>query len=133
MTKVQAFSDKFSISLSVLCALHCLFAPVLMVVLPSVLSTWIVDENFHLGLVMIVIPVSLMAFFVGCKKHKGYSVLAAGVAGMAFLVSALLFGHEFGESGEKVLTLIGAAILALAHALNYRRCKSAREASCACH
>jgi hypothetical protein len=40
------------------------------------------------------------------------------------LIFAALLGHDLiGESGEKILTLLGATLVAIAHWANFGRCK----------
>ena len=116
--------DKVSISLSVICAIHCLAAPLAAVLLPSLAGLHLHDEAFHLWLVVAILPMSIFALTLGCKKHKRYRVLVLGGIGLFVLVLTVALGHDrLGESWEKTLTVIGASFVALSHILNYRLCK----------
>ena len=56
MKNAQALTDKFAISLSVLCAMHCLMLPILLVVLPSLTALNLQNEAFHLWMLATVSP-----------------------------------------------------------------------------
>ncbi len=121
---VQLFTDRAAIGLSFLCALHCLALPVVMVGLPSVAALSLDDEAFHQWMLAVVIPISLFALLAGCRQHKRYPVLGLGLGGLAMLICAALAGHDaLGETGEKVLTLMGAVVISAGHFLNQRLCR----------
>ena len=127
---LQSFGDKTAISLSFLCVLHCLLLPLLIILIPSVSSLWVSDENFHKWMLVGVVFSSLFALFLGYCKHHRTSILAWGAAGLTLLIVAFLFGHDFlGEAGEKFLTVLGAIVVAIGHIKNYRTC---RIHSCEC-
>lgn len=135
-SSIPAF-DKLAISLSAICAFHCLVLPLLLVVLPSLSVLPLGGEAFHKWMVVAVLPISAFSLTLGCKQHKRKSALVAGFIGVALLVLAVLFGEShLGEVGEKGFTLAGAILVAIAHLKNQRMCKQAREAkadsSCAC-
>ena len=131
MKNLQAIADKTAISLSFVCTLHCLAIPFLVVSLPAIAALNLGDEAFHLWMIVAVIPISLFALTLGCKKHKSFSVLILGVAGLLVLIASALLGHDLlGETGEKLLTVIGASLIAAGHLSNHRLCQRAH---CECH
>ena len=106
MTNIQTNSDKVAISLSALCAFHCLILPLLTVLIPSFAALPLQDEAFHIWMVVAVVPISLFALTMGCKKHKNLSMLLMGTAGLIILSVAAFFGHDLlGEGLEKMFTL----------------------------
>ena len=124
MKNTRAIADKAAVSLSFLCALHCLAMPVAVALLPALAGLPFAEEGFHLWMVIVVLPVSIYALTMGCKKHKRYQLLMLGCLGLTILVAAALFGHDFlGEFWEKVLTVIGASVIALGHLWNFRLCQ----------
>lgn len=132
MKELPINGDKLSISLSILCALHCLALPIIITMLPATFGVFLESEAFHLWMVIAVIPVSLYAFTLGCKKHRNYSVITMGVIGLAFLVSALVLEEVLAsEFAEKGLTMIGVCIIALSHFMNFRMCHKHDE-NCHC-
>lgn len=120
----QEMTDKFAISLSLLCAAHCLLLPIAVVMIPSGIAMHLQNEAFHLWMVLAVIPSSIYALTIGCKAHRNFSLLFIGSLGLVLLVSALVIPHEIlGEFGEKALTTLGASLIALSHFKNYRLCQ----------
>ena len=123
---VRPLADKAAIGLSLLCALHCLALPVFIALAPTVASLAIADESFHLWMVAVVVPVSAYALLLGCQKHRRLSVLVLGFGGLLVLGLTPVVGHDLlGENGERLLTLMGASLIAWSHVQNYRLCQSA--------
>ena len=115
--------DKIAISFSVVCALHCLLLPIIVIFLPAISATFLGSEDFHKTLLYFVIPSSIIALSLGCKMHGKYEVYSYGVIGIGTLLFASFFGHEYlGEIGEILFTLIGAGILSLGHYKNQKLC-----------
>ena len=131
MNNIQAISDKAAIGLSFLCIAHCLALPLIGVLLPVLTAFNLQDEAVHWWMLTAVVPTSLYALTMGCTRHKSYSVLGLGVVGLIILVSTPFLGHDFlGESGESILTTLGALIIAGGHIINQRLC---RRANYQCH
>lgn len=112
--------DKASIGLSFICLIHCLALPLLLVILPSTYALYLDNEILHFALLIAVVPISIYALFLGCKKHKNIYIVGAGIASIALMIAAITIGNNFGASGEKILTAIGASLLAAIHFTNFR-------------
>ncbi len=124
MNTLQALGDKTAISLSVLCTIHCLALPLLVVYLPTIGALNLSDEAFHQWMVIAVIPISLFALTLGCKQHQSRNVFVLISSGLGLLLAAALFGHDLlGEAGEKALTVLAASLIAAGHLLNHRLCQ----------
>lgn len=116
--------DKFAVSTSALCAIHCLFLPIILSLFPVLDSTFFGQEAFHKWLLFLVIPLSLIAFTMGCKRHKNWFVILLGFIGLMTLICTAVYGHELlGHEGERIATLFGVSVLAMGHLLNYRLCR----------
>ena len=123
--------DGLAISLSFLCAVHCLFMPSFIILAPSLLSISFDNEFIHYLILALAIPISIFALSTGYKAHKSLSMIFIGFLGLSILLFAVLFGNNlFGEIGEKGLTLFGSVIVASAH---YRNLKVCKELDCDCH
>ncbi len=128
--KTTALTDKFAIGLSILCTIHCLVLPLLLVALPSLASLQLQNEAFHTWMLVAVIPISIFALTMGCKKHKRYRLLLWGFSGLILMFAAVFLGHEIvNETAEKILTLVGAILVVIAHMGNFRRCQQHKECS----
>ena len=124
MNNVQVTADKAAVVLSIACAVHCLLLPVALIVLPAIATLPLGDESFHQMLLMGVIPVSMMAMLLGCRQHRNAWVAGTCLLGLGILLFAALFGHDLaGEAGEKILTVLGSAVVVFGHVQNYRRCQ----------
>lgn len=82
--------DRIAISMAVICGIHCLVTPVLLVALPILATTFWVDANFHLWMLLLVIPTTSLAVWSGCRRHKDRWVVGAATLGILILVTALM-------------------------------------------
>tara|TARA_B100000401_G_C52097781_1_gene389665 strand:- start:45 stop:443 length:399 start_codon:yes stop_codon:yes gene_type:complete len=132
MRLTQEYSDKTAISLSALCLVHCLLVPSFLVFLSGYVSLSYNNELIHYVILFIAIPVSLYALITGVRNHKSYRFLYLGLTGIiSFILAVTLGAQMWGEVGEKVLTTVGALLVAISHFKNYRLC---REVECNdCH
>ena len=130
MTSNSSRIDKAAIGLSFLCAVHCLLLPVAVAMLPTVTASTLGDERFHQWMLLAVLPTSLVALTLGCRRHRNMSVMAIGLLGLTVLFLAAFAGHGWlAESGEKMLSLIGASLIAFGHFKNHALCVHLK---CAC-
>ncbi|MCX7594308.1 MAG: MerC domain-containing protein [Fischerella sp.] len=122
--RMQRLMDKTAIALSTVCAIHCLFLPVIIVMLPALATTSLGSESFHRFLLWFVFPISVLALMQGCHRHKDRVVVIFGVLGLALLLVTAIAGHHvLSEEGERVATVLGVTALAFGHVRNYRLCR----------
>ncbi len=122
--------DKASISLSLLCAIHCVALPITFLI-PGIASLSIDNESFHIWMVFCVLPLSLVALIIGCRQHHNSKVLTMGLIGLTLLIAAALFGEQYlSHTGEKVLTLTAVTLIAIAHIFNARLCREQKKCDC---
>jgi hypothetical protein len=128
--KSQLRSDKFAMSFSAICMVHCLFAPSLIILSYSSLALTLESELIHKAILLLTIPVSIFAISLGYKNHSNNSIIYTGIAGLTIHISALLIGESIGENAELILTIIGSLMVIACHYRNYRICK---KVNCDCH
>ena len=128
--KSQILSDKFAMSFSMLCLMHCLFAPALIVLSYSSLAITIESELVHKIILLLTIPISIFAITLGYRNHLNNSIIFTGISGLTILVAALLIGEKINENTELILTTIGSMLLIFCHYKNYKICK---KINCDCH
>lgn len=116
MLKSQTALDRAGATLSVLCAIHCLATPFILVLLPAAAAhseaaeAWIVTASLLIGL-------SAMR---ASWRRNGARLPRAGIAcGLAAIVASRLLLHG---TAETILVFTGAAILVTAHLFNCREC-----------
>ncbi len=127
MSKTQSTTDKVAISLSLVCIIHCFFAPSLIIFTYGFLSFSVENEFIHYVILILALPISILALSLGYRNHKNITFLVIGILGLSFLITAVLFGEG---SLEKILTVIGSITIAYAHFRNHRVCK---QQDCGCH
>ena len=130
MENLQTYADKSAIVVSALCALHCLLFPAILILYPTIMELLPGDETVHFVLLFLVIPISSFALFKGGKVHKSRKIITIGFTGLFVLTSAVVFGHDLGEMGEKILTVIGSIMVVIAHVQNHLICQ---RTDCRCH
>ena len=128
--KSQLTADKFAMSFSAICMMHCLFAPSLIVLSYSSLALTLESELIHKAILLLTIPVSIFAISLGYKNHSNNSIIYTGIAGLTILISALLIGESIGENAELILTILGSLMVITCHYKNYEVCK---KLNCDCH
>ncbi len=123
--RVRSIADWLGIAASSACALHCIVVPTLLVTGTVLPASIFADGGFHLAMIWIIIPVAVLAFGIGCWRHKDRWVMALGLIGVLGMVSSItVFRDLAGEAGERVATLLSAAVLIVAHYRNYKICRS---------
>ncbi len=121
----RAFADWFGIAASTACAIHCVLVPTLLITGTILPASILADEAFHLAMLWVILPAAILAFGIGCWRHKDQWVLALGMTGVTGLILAVTIVHDVaGEVGERLVTVLSAAILIAAHYRNYRICRS---------
>ena len=131
MIKTQQTTDKFAITLSLVCILHCFFFPAFVIFTSGFISLSIDNEFVHKLLVFTAVPLSIFALTLGYKNHKSIAPIPIGILGLLIFISAVILGEDnIGELGEKMLTLLGSMLVAYSHFKNYKICKNL---DCACH
>ena len=125
MGATRIFADWFGIAASTACAMHCLLVPTLLVTGTILPASVFADEAFHQMMLWLILPAAIVAFGIGCWRHKDQWVLVLGIAGLAGMVLAVAVLHDLvGELGERIVTVLSAAVLVAAHFRNFQICQS---------
>lgn len=131
MIRTQLTTDKFAMSLSMICLIHCLFAPSFIILTSAFLSFSYDNEFMHKMILLLAVPISIFALIMGYKNHKTISFLLIGILGLLILILAVLLGERMlGEYGEKGLTLLGTIFVTYSHYKNHQVCINL---DCSCH
>ena len=131
MQKTQKRTDKLAITVSLACAIHCLFVPSFVILSAGFLSVTIDNEIIHKLLIFIVVTVRIFALYDGYKNHKTTSFFPDEIIVIIALVVAVIMGEGLlGELGEQAMTLLGSLLLVFAHYQNYQTCKKLECAEC---
>ncbi len=113
---IRARLDRVGIVLSGLCAVHCLFT-ILVVSSLGLGGGLLLNPAIHkIGLALALI-VAAVAIGIGALRHRRRAPFVTAMTGLSFMGGALAVGHGVEEA---VLTVIGVALVSLAHVLNLR-------------
>ncbi len=140
--------DKTAISLSLLCLVHCLVLPLLVPILPF-LVTFEEASHFHEIFAALVLGMASFAFWRGYRVHQNSAILIFGVLGGCMLALALLLPGGLHSAGvehthgldsltklispQGLLTSLGGITLIVAHLFNIRECRcSLADKNCHC-
>ncbi len=111
--------DRFAITLSGLCLLHCLLIPVVLAMAPAFSSLVLGTETtVHWVFLGMAVPTSVWALWRGYGRCQHLRALVLGIAGL--LVMFLGVSHLFDPRLEVPLTLVGVTMVVVAHVLNLR-------------
>jgi putative Mn2+ efflux pump MntP len=115
--------DKLGISLSLLCAVHCVVTPLIMLSLPIMARYYIAHPWFHWLMALLIVPVGVWAFVSGFRHHGKTLVLILGIPGLVVIGIVPLFFHaQLSWWSEPLLMILGSSFLISAHWLNRKSC-----------
>lgn len=121
------FWDRVGVALSLLCLLHCIATPLIILSLPILARYYLANPIFHLFLAIMIVPVGLWSFVKGFKHHRSYRPLALGVPGMALVALTPYLVHVQGfRLPEQISVVIGSCMLITAHVINQKSCKTCK-------
>ena len=125
LTTMQKIIDNLGITISSICAIHCVLLPAIFIIAPY---SFLASHEFHEALVYFILPCAAIAFILGCRKHGDLRVAIMGTLGVMLLASSLLF-HEIFHSEEHseelitvLITIAGSVMLILSHLRNRKLC-----------
>ena len=122
---MQKIIDNLGITISSVCAIHCVFLPAIFIIAPY---SFLASHEFHEALIYFILPCAAIAFVLGCRKHGDLKVAVMGTLGVILLASSLLFHEIFHaeEHSEELITVLitiaGSLMLILSHLRNRKLC-----------
>lgn len=98
-------ADRLGIAASVLCAIHCAAAPILLIFMPVFGEIWAHPAS-HWGMALFVIPIAAIMTIRGFQKHQRKWVLGSAAIGIIFVtVGAFLPYLEIGKNPTNALSI----------------------------
>lgn len=112
-----AFWDRLGIGISGLCAIHCLFFPVAIALLPLWPASQSIHDWTHPILFILIVP----TVFFALKGKEIFSTIGKYlISGLLVVGFAWMLHDWIGNWGEASVTLAGSALLVRGHWLNYQ-------------
>lgn len=112
--------DRLGLSASVLCLVHCLVLPFVLVGLSAWASVEAMETWLHAGVALLAVPAALLVAVPGYREHRRKHVPALLALGVALLVASFVLHDAFGEMGHYGFTVGGSLLLVAGHVQNYR-------------
>lgn len=110
--------DRLGIGVSTVCAIHCLFLPVLIALMPVATVSSVLSDWLHPIFVLLIAPT---VYFAAKRSHFDRKVTRLLLAGFVLIIAGWLIGHYWlGFWTETVLTMGGSIVLITGHWRNYR-------------
>ena len=79
-------ADRMGVAASVLCAIHCALAPILLLALPSFGRIWAHPAS-HVLVAIFVVPLAIFSIRKGYRTHKKRWILVSASAGIFFVLA----------------------------------------------
>jgi len=105
---VTRVGDAAGIAASLLCAVHCLAAPIILLTLPAIAAAWS-HPAVHWILAAFVVPLALVVIVRGYRRHRRRLALVAASLGVALILAGLVLpgsGLAFSEAGLAIASPI---------------------------
>ena len=85
----QTVTDKVAVGLSLVCVVHCLALPLLLILVPSMTILQLDNEAVHVWMVATIIPAGLFMLIFGPKQHNRYRLFVMAAIFLTLLDVAL--------------------------------------------
>src|ERR1700712_1632735 len=105
---MNRFWDRLGISASILCGIHCLLTPLIVLSVPA-LGNIFSHQAFHWIIAVVVFPAAVVALWMGYRIHRYPQMLGLGAIGLLFLAAGIYAG-TFDQNNLETGTMICAGI-----------------------
>lgn len=117
--------DRAGLSASLICAIHCMLSPFLLLLLPAAGTVW-AHPAVHWALAVLVVPLALWVLVNGYRKHGNRLTLVAATAGalliLAGLIAPMVYSQPLFHLNMPTLGLFGDATPPVASAGHTDEC-----------
>lgn len=115
--------DKVGVWVSAMCAVHCLFLPLLLPALPILASSFVAQHWFEHSILSISIIIGFASLFIGFKQYHRQLYPMYSLS-----LGALVYWNKdiFGVAYEPYTIAIGAGLIIGAHLVNLRLCRQCK-------
>lgn len=116
--------DKLGILASIICVIHCLFLPFILIFLSLTSLNFLSEEFFHPILAVVATLIGIISLWNGYRHHTNFFSMLFSIPGIVILLfSAFNPYHILSEDLERQLTFVGAVLLSTAHGINWHKVK----------
>ncbi len=119
LSSIRGQIDRAGITLSALCAAHCL-ATIVLVSAFGLGGELFANPIIHEAGLAIAMVIAAVAIGLGALRHRRAAPFVTAMTGLSFMGGALAVPHGYEEA---LLTIIGVGLVSLGHILNLRACR----------
>ncbi len=83
-------SDRYGITLSLLCGIHCAISPIIYLLAPTLVASWWSAKSVHIVAALVIVPIAIYALSRGLTRHKNKWPSILGYSGSFLIILALL-------------------------------------------
>lgn len=121
LLSTKTFWDRIGIGLSGFCAIHCLFFPVVVALLPLWPAAEATHDWTHPILFLLIVPT---VYYALRKSNIPRSIPMLLYSGLFVIALAWILHEYVGLWGESIITMAGSSLLIGGHWINYRHHQS---------
>lgn len=126
LATIRSLFDKVGITITSLCAIHCILLPVILPVLPLLGLSAAHNHAFENVMLLVTIVIGFITLFIGFHRyHKKLYPFYLLFIGTFIYWQKDAWGHDY----EHLILVIGATLVVAAHIMNMRLCNKCQE----CH
>ena len=96
--------DRLGVGVALICTVHCLLTPILVVLFVIVASSFGLTKTFILGCFM-VIPLTVISFYMGCRKHHDIFLVILAVFSIGCSFSTVIFVCSTIPNGHSIFQI----------------------------
>lgn len=123
LATVRNVFDKVGITVTSLCAIHCIMLPIILPVLPLLGLSVSHNHAFERVMLLVTIVLGFIALFIGFHRyHRKLYPFYSLFLGVFIYWQRDVWGHEY----EHAVLIVGASLVVLAHVMNMRLCNSCK-------
>lgn len=118
-------ADRFGVTASSLCAIHCALLPAVVALLPALGLGFLAEQGFERGFIACASVLALTTVSIGFRRHRSaraFWFLIPGI-GLLFVGGFVGFDHTAaaaGNLGHAIAVSLGGTLVASAHWINLR-------------
>ena len=90
-------ADRVGVFASILCAIHCLVTPPLLLLMPTFGRVW-AHPATHWIMALVVVPLAMFAVWKGFKKHGRKWVVIGGALGVTLVIAGAILPYVGSDS-----------------------------------
>lgn len=116
--------DKIGMFSSAACALHCIFLPLLITILPFFGMSFLVDEIFEIIMLAISLILAILSLCLGYKTHRNKKMFFVFSLGVSLLLLGRFAHENHWGTTSLIILFFGGLTVSCSHFINNKLCNN---------